>query len=71
MWKTAIFLLITIVAIPFIGFRFDVPLNPLQQEVLILLAGIYLGTGMACFIVSSLTRNYSQVDKLWSIMPLV
>jgi steroid 5-alpha reductase family enzyme len=24
-----------------------------------------------CFIVSELTRNYSQVDKLWSLMPIV
>jgi len=25
---------------------------------------------MVCFIVSEITRNYSQVDKLWSLMPL-
>ena len=24
-----------------------------------------------CFIVSEITRNYSQVDKLWSLMPIV
>ena len=26
---------------------------------------------LACFIVSEITRNYSQVDKLWSLMPIV
>jgi steroid 5-alpha reductase family enzyme len=25
---------------------------------------------MACFIVSEITRNYSQVDKLWSLIPV-
>jgi steroid 5-alpha reductase family enzyme len=25
---------------------------------------------MLCFIVSEITRNYSQVDKLWSLMPI-
>ena len=24
---------------------------------------------IVCFVVSELTRNYSQVDKLWSLMP--
>ncbi|MCU0362840.1 MAG: DUF1295 domain-containing protein [Bacteroidales bacterium] len=36
-------------------------------------AGIYLSVMAAaailCFVVSEVTRNYSQVDKLWSIMP--
>ena len=26
---------------------------------------------LVCFIVSEITRNYSQVDKLWSLMPIV
>ncbi len=26
---------------------------------------------ISCFIISELTRNYSQVDKLWSLMPIV
>lgn len=30
-----------------------------------------LFTALGCFIISELTRNYSQVDKLWSIMPIV
>ena len=34
---------------------------------------IVLMTAVAilCFIVSEITRNYSQVDKLWSLMPIV
>ena len=26
---------------------------------------------MACFVVGELTRNVSQVDKLWSIVPVL
>jgi steroid 5-alpha reductase family enzyme len=32
---------------------------------------IMLTTAFICFITSELTRNYSQVDKLWSLMPIV
>lgn len=32
---------------------------------------VMLVTALICFIVSEITRNYSQVDKLWSIMPIV
>lgn len=32
---------------------------------------IMLATALVCFIVSELTFNYSQVDKLWSLMPVV
>jgi steroid 5-alpha reductase family enzyme len=32
---------------------------------------VMMGTGLICFIVSEITMNYSQVDKLWSLMPVV
>jgi steroid 5-alpha reductase family enzyme len=32
---------------------------------------IMLATALICFLVSELTRNYSQVDKLWSLMPII
>ena len=32
---------------------------------------IMISTSLLCFIVSELTRNYSQVDKIWSIMPII
>jgi steroid 5-alpha reductase family enzyme len=31
---------------------------------------VYLAAALLCFVVSTLTGNYSQVDKLWSLMPL-
>ena len=71
MWKTVILLLLTLVLIPFLAFWFDDPLTVLQADILKSLVIIYLVAVAACFIISTLSRNYSQVDKLWSIMPVV
>lgn len=30
---------------------------------------MFLGYSVVCFMTSVLSRNYSQVDKLWSIVP--
>ncbi|RPI42538.1 MAG: DUF1295 domain-containing protein [Bacteroidetes bacterium] len=71
MWKTVLFLLITILVIPFIAFRFDNPVTAAQRMVLTDLVLIYVIAAALCFIVSTLANNYSQVDKLWSIMPIL
>jgi steroid 5-alpha reductase family enzyme len=70
MWKTILALLITIIVIPFIAFRFDEPLLDIQRAVLVKLVVVYLAAALICFLVSMLSRNYSQVDKLWSLMPI-
>jgi steroid 5-alpha reductase family enzyme len=71
MWKTALLLLITIVIIPVLAFAMDEPLNPSQKSVLFTLAAVYMAAALLCFIISTVSNNHSQVDKLWSIMPLV
>jgi steroid 5-alpha reductase family enzyme len=71
MWKTALLLIVTIIIIPFLAFRIDKPLNPEQQAILIDLLWIYAIAATICFITSTITNNYSQVDKLWSIMPVI
>jgi steroid 5-alpha reductase family enzyme len=35
------------------------------------LVTIMFATALVCFLVSEITRNYSQVDKLWSLMPII
>jgi steroid 5-alpha reductase family enzyme len=32
---------------------------------------VMLSSALICFVVSELTHNYSQVDKVWSIMPII
>jgi steroid 5-alpha reductase family enzyme len=71
MWKTVLALLITIVVIPFLAFSFDQPPTSFQREILNDLVLVYLVAALLCFLVSTLTNNYSQVDKLWSLIPLV
>lgn len=42
-----------------------------QQALLLEAAGIMLAAAAVTFVASELTRNYSQVDRLWSLMPIV
>lgn len=71
MWRTALILIVTIIVIPFLAFRIDTPLTPAQSAILADLLRVYIVAAALCFITSTLTGNYSQVDKLWSIMPVV
>jgi steroid 5-alpha reductase family enzyme len=70
MWKTVLALLVTIIVIPFIAFTMDESLTLIQREVLTDLIIVYLSAAMVCFIISTMTGNHSQVDKLWSLIPI-
>ena len=70
MWKTVLALLITIVVIPVLAFTIDEPPAPLQLEILNDLVVVYLAAALLCFVVSTVSKNYSQVDKLWSLIPI-
>lgn len=71
MIKTSIILIITFIIVPIATYYFDDPLTAEQSALLWNCIYIYLGVATYCFIVSQLTGNCSQVDKLWSIIPLV
>lgn len=71
MWRTVVLLIITLVVIPIIAFQFDVPLSETQNEVLGVLLWVYGVAAFITFLVSTFSNNYSQVDKLWSLIPLV
>ena len=45
--------------------------STLSNQVFNTLIIIMLVTILVCFIVGELTRNFSQVDKIWSLIPLV
>lgn len=47
-----------------------VVLDPLQRKVLIILAIICAASALYCFVVGEISRNNSQMDKLWSILPI-
>lgn len=71
MWNKALLLLLSIILIPALAFYIEPPLDEKTINTLRVLIGIYLLSATACFLVSTLSRNYSQVDKLWSIMPII
>ncbi len=68
--KTALILIFTLLVIPTITFYMDEGLTELQRNTLHELAWLAFGAAMLCFTVSELTGNCSQVDKLWSILPI-
>ncbi|KAA3632092.1 MAG: DUF1295 domain-containing protein [Bacteroidetes bacterium] len=70
MWKTVLFLIFTLIVVPIVTFMFDVPLTEIQQTTLNTLLYVYGAAALLCFVVSTITGNYSQVDKLWSIIPI-
>ena len=69
MWKTVLFLIFTLILVPIITFNFDVALTNLQYQTLKTLLFVYVIAASLCFVVSTITNNYSQVDKVWSIIP--
>ncbi len=70
MQKTVNFLLATVVLIPIAAWYLGTPPNDMQVEIL-LSCGLVVGAVIAyTFIVGQLTGNNSQVDKLWSIVPI-
>lgn len=70
MLRTILFLIGTLILLPFLAFTKDTGLSAEQWQALSTIAQIMLGVALFCFILSELTRNYSQVDKLWSILPI-
>lgn len=71
MLRTILLLILSLIALPIIAYRYDAPLEEAQWAMLTQSFFLMLGVAFLCFTVSELTRNYSQVDKLWSIVPVV
>lgn len=67
----AILMVFSIVVIPLLAYFFGTPLSQRQFEVLKVLIYVYVGVSATCFIISEITRNCSQVDKIWSLIPII
>lgn len=69
--QTAIILIFTLLVVPVFTYFFGTPLSAEVWQVLKILLSI-CGFAIAyCFIVGELTSNNSQVDKYWSILPII
>ena len=72
MIRTIIILIATLIVLPLVVFRLDPhPISPEQWHMIEVSGLIALGTALACFALAEITGNCSQVDKLWSIMPMI
>jgi steroid 5-alpha reductase family enzyme len=69
--KTAVLLIITLAVVPIFSYYFGTPLNETTSEALKTMSYVTAGSIIYCFVVGELTRNNSQVDKLWSVLPIV
>ncbi len=67
---TALLLVFTLLAVPLLSYFFGTPLGPLEWSALKTLGLIVLGAWIACFLIGELTGNVSQVDRLWSLLPI-
>jgi len=68
---TAILLILTLGLVPLISWLSGTALGPLEIEVLTTLGCITGGAWLACFVLGEWTGNVSQVDRLWSLLPIV
>lgn len=71
MLGTALLLMFTVIVVPYFSFTYGAPLSELQTELLWESSYIAFGVAMYCFVVGQITKNNSQVDKLWSIVPII
>ncbi|HPR00564.1 MAG: DUF1295 domain-containing protein [Lewinellaceae bacterium] len=70
MIRTVFLLVFTLVIVPVIIYYSGIHLTSLQLDVLSRLMRVYVVAAGLCFLIGEITKNYSQVDKLWSLMPI-
>ncbi len=68
---TAILLGVTLLAVPLFSYFFGTALGPLEWKAMHTLLMIVAIVIAYSFIVGELTGNNSQVDKLWSLLPII
>ena len=59
-----------IIAAIVLGFVKGIELNAVQQKALLILGIICGASALYCFVAGEISRNNSQMDKLWSVLPI-
>jgi steroid 5-alpha reductase family enzyme len=68
---TAALLIVTLLLVPVISYFTGTALGATELAALRTLCWILAGAWITCFLLGELTGNVSQVDKLWSILPVI
>lgn len=66
----AVLLGLSVIACPILYFLIGPVLNTLQLETLWILLIIAGASALYCFVVGEISHNNSQMDKLWSVLPV-
>ena len=67
---TALLLIVTLLLVPLFSYFFGTTLGPAELEALRAVLWITAGAWVITFVTGELTGNVSQVDKLWSLLPI-
>lgn len=70
MLLTILLLIFTVVVVPFVCISYGLKPNEAQELILLQLTYSVGGVIAYCFLVGEWSRNNSQVDKLWSVVPI-
>jgi steroid 5-alpha reductase family enzyme len=70
MLKTASFLTVTLFLLSAAIFNANLNFTSIEWAALIQVFQVTLGVALLCFVVGELTGNNSQVDKIWSLIPI-
>jgi steroid 5-alpha reductase family enzyme len=68
---TAVLLIVTLLIVPLMTFSFGTPLGPRELAALEVLIRVLLAAWIFCFVLGEASGNVSQVDRLWSLLPVV
>jgi steroid 5-alpha reductase family enzyme len=68
--QTAVLLIITLLVVPVFTYFFGTPLGPDEKEALHAVIILTAIAAAYCFVLGETTGNVSQVDKLWSLLPI-
>jgi steroid 5-alpha reductase family enzyme len=68
--STAFLLLVTLLIVPLVSYFTGVALGPVEWQALKTVSCLMAIAALLCFVVGELTNNVSQVDKLWSLLPI-
>ena len=68
---TAALLILTLLVVPVASYFFGTPLGETERAALRALLLIFAAAWILCFVLGEWTGNVSQVDKVWSLLPIV
>jgi steroid 5-alpha reductase family enzyme len=68
--STALLLIVALLIVPLITYFFGTPLDPIAAHALLVVVVMAVIIAICCFVTGELTGNFSQVDKLWSLVPI-